>query len=175
MSKPGNLFGALALAVALVLTVAPKSSAHCQVPCGIYGDQMRFEIMAEHIVTIDKSMKQITELSTKPGENANQLVRWVNNKDEHADKISEIVSYYFLAQRIKEPGSDADVSEIKSSPARLNFPHRITVSAMKCKQTTDPGNVGKLRAALEEFADSYLSAEDKEHLDEHHAWGGDSK
>ncbi|MCH9031279.1 MAG: superoxide dismutase [candidate division Zixibacteria bacterium] len=175
MRKTRNVIGALALATVLVITIAPKTFAHCQVPCGIYGDQMRFEIMVEHIATIEKSMNQIIELSSKPGKNANQLVRWVNNKDEHADKISEIVSYYFLAQRIKEPGSDADVSEIKNYQARLNFLHRLTVSAMKCKQTTDLGNVGKLRAALEEFADSYLSAEDRAHLDEHHGWGGDGK
>lgn len=175
MKKTRNVIGALALATVLVITIAPKTFAHCQVPCGIYGDQTRFEIMAEHIVTIEKSMNQIIELSSKPGKNANQLVRWVNNKDEHADKISEIVSYYFLAQRIKEPGSDADDSEINNYLARLKYLHRITVSAMKCKQTTDLGNVTKLRAALEEFAVSYLSADDKEHLEKHHGWGVESK
>ena len=175
MSKNRNLFGALALAIALTITIAPKTFAHCQVPCGIYGDQSRFEIMAEHIVTIEKSMKQIIELSAKPEGNMNQLVRWVNNKDEHADKISEIVSYYFLAQRIKEPGSEEDVSKIRKYLAQLKFLHRLTVSAMKCKQTTDLENVVKLRTALKEFAASYLNAEDKAHLEEHHGWATDSK
>ena len=175
MNRTRFVIGALALATALVTTIAPKTFAHCQVPCGIYGDQLRFEIMAEHITTIEKSMNQIIELSSKPGKNSNQLVRWVNNKDEHADKISDIVSYYFLAQRIKEPGSDSDVSVTREYLARLKYLHRMTVSAMKCKQNTDLENVTKLREALKEFAVSYLSSEDKEHLEKHHGWGADGK
>ena len=175
MSKTKNLIGGLALVTALVMTIAPKTFSHCQVPCGIYGDQTRFETLVEHIVTIEKSMNQIIELSSKPGENASQLVRWVNNKDKHADKISEIVSYYFLAQRIKEPESDADVTEIRTYLARLKYLHRMTVAAMNCKQTTDLDNATRLRAALKEFANSYLSAEDMERLEKHHGWGADGK
>ncbi len=37
--------------------------SHCQIPCGIYGDPARFDMLAEHITTIEKSMKQITDLS----------------------------------------------------------------------------------------------------------------
>ena len=37
-------------------------SAHCEIPCGIYGDKMRIHMLKEHITTIEKSMKQIAEL-----------------------------------------------------------------------------------------------------------------
>ena len=30
--------------------------SHCEVPCGIYGDPMRLDVMAEHVTTIEKSM-----------------------------------------------------------------------------------------------------------------------
>ncbi len=74
---------------------------HCQVPCGIYGDSIRIELIYEHIETIDKSMRMIDEISNQEKPNYNQLVRWVVNKEEHAEKIQEIVSQYFLNQRIK--------------------------------------------------------------------------
>ena len=58
--------------------------AHCQIPCGIYNHQLRFNIIAKEITTIEKSMKQIINLSKQNPVNYNQLVRWINNKDEHA-------------------------------------------------------------------------------------------
>ena len=53
--------------------------------------------MKEHVVTIEKS---INELNKNP--NDNQKVRWILNKENHANELSEIVTYYFMAQRIKE-------------------------------------------------------------------------
>ena len=78
----------LAVLVSMVV-LASLAWPHCQVPCGIYNDQMRFDMIGEHIATIEKSIKQITELSAEPKPNMNQIVRWVNNKDEHADEIAE--------------------------------------------------------------------------------------
>ena len=53
----------------LVLTVALASivHSHCQIPCGIYNGPARFDMIAENITTIEKSMRQITELSQKDG------------------------------------------------------------------------------------------------------------
>ena len=51
--------------------------AHCQVPCGIYGDQLRFEQLLEDTKTISKAQGQINELAAdaKSGQDSNQLVR----------------------------------------------------------------------------------------------------
>ena len=67
---------------ALILSVLLASVvySHCQIPCGIYGDASRFDMLDEHIRTIEKSMKQISELSQKENPNFNQVVRWTNNK-----------------------------------------------------------------------------------------------
>jgi nickel superoxide dismutase len=88
----------------LLLVFASMVYSHCQIPCGIYGDQARFDMLAEHITTIEKSMQQITELSQKDKRNFNQIVRWIQNKEKHADELSHIVTYYFMAQRIKPAG-----------------------------------------------------------------------
>ena len=37
--------------------------SHCQIPCGIYDDRARFDAIAENAATIEKSMKQMTDLS----------------------------------------------------------------------------------------------------------------
>ena len=130
--------------------------SHCQIPCGIYGDEGRFKEMAEHITTIEKSMKQIEALSAEQKPNMNQVVRWVNNKDQHADKLSEIVTYYFMAQRVKLPAED-DAKAQRDYVKKLTLLHRMLVYSMKAKQTTDLNNVEKLESSLKEFHDVYFA------------------
>lgn len=128
--------------------------SHCQVPCGIYGDDTRFTMIAEHITTIEKSMKQIEEIMAQDPPNANQVVRWVNNKEKHADEISHIVTYYFMAQRIKiPPAGDAKANGVYVK--KLTLLHQMLVYSMKAKQTTDLSNVQQLRHLLEDFKAVY--------------------
>lgn len=141
--------------LASVIVFASLAWSHCQIPCGIYNDQMRFDMISEHIATVEKSMKQITELSAEPKPNMNQIVRWVSNKDEHADEIAEIVSHYFLAQRVALP----DKTDSKASAQyvqKLTLLHEMLVYSMKAKQTTDLANVEKLRSALDGFHHAYF-------------------
>jgi nickel superoxide dismutase len=140
--------------LALVLAAA-VASAHCQIPCGIYDDETRVRLIEEHITTIEKSMKQITSLGSS---NSNQLVRWVINKEEHAQKIQDIVTAYFMAQRIK-PAAGADDPGHASYFKRLTLLHAIQVEAMKAKQTTDLKHVEKLRALTEKFRKEYFGEE----------------
>lgn len=144
----------LFLFVAL-LAYSNKSSAHCEVPCGIYGDSIRFALIDEHIETIEKSMKQIIELSSAEDVNYNQLVRWVNNKEEHAEKIQEIVSQYFLHQRVKIASPD-DSEAYNIYTKQLVLLHKLSVYAMKAKQTTDLQYVELLHEALDEFSGMYF-------------------
>jgi nickel superoxide dismutase len=137
-----------------ILTSAVYS--HCQIPCGIYDDGARFDAIAEHIKTVEKSMNQITEISATEKPDYNQLVRWVNNKDDHADKIAEIVSYYFMAQRVK-PADKSDAKSYGEYVNKITLLHEMLVYSMKCKQTTDLANVGKLRMLLAEFKTAYMA------------------
>jgi nickel superoxide dismutase len=156
-----------AIASALVLAGAGVATAHCEIPCGIYGDMMRIALLQEDITTVEKSMKQVLELSKDPSANANQLVRWVNNKEEHCDKVQRIVTQYFMTQRIK-PVSSSDAEAHKAYLAKLAALHGMLIHAMKAKQTTDPSHIESLRGLIDEFAELYFSKEDLEHLREHH-------
>lgn len=143
-------------AIALVLLVFSSVSVfgHCEIPCGIYGDEERFKAIAEDLKTIEKSMIQIQYLSSDPNNHMNQLVRWVNNKEKHADHIRDTVAQYFLAQRIKVPAAgDAAAEEVYSQ--KLSLLHKMVVSAMKCKQTVDTENVKNLHKYLDQFQKLY--------------------
>ena len=76
------------LIMVLLAAVMPlQLSAHCEIPCGIYDDQLRIEMIKEDIGTVEKSIRQIKALSQEETANYNQIVRWVTNKEAHANKI----------------------------------------------------------------------------------------
>ncbi len=129
--------------------------SHCQVPCGIYDDEARFNMIAEHITTVEKSMKLIESLSAQKKPNMNQVVRWVNNKEKHADEISHIVTYYFMAQRVKLPAK-GNTKAFNKYVKKLTLLHEMLIYAMKTKQTTDLENVDKLRSLSDEFHKVYF-------------------
>ena len=89
-----------ALAIMGAGSVMPQSApAHCQIPCGIYDDYARVLSMLEDAATVEKSVKLIAELSGKPDiQSQQQLVRWVMNKEKHAQNIITTISDYFLTQ-----------------------------------------------------------------------------
>lgn len=138
--------------------VSPVVFSHCEIPCGIYGDTLRLDTMAEDIATLEKSMNEINRLSAAGEKNYNQLVRWVMNKEHHADAFSEICTQYFLKQRIKPAGRD-EGKTYDEYIHKLTLLHQMMVTSMKCKQTTDLDNITKLRALLAEFRVAYLGEE----------------
>lgn len=128
---------------------------HCEIPCGIYNDQMRIHLIEEHITTVEKSIKKITELSKSKVRDRNQLVRWILNKDAHADKIQNIVTQYFMTQRIKF-ASPEDAKLRAKYVKEITLLHQILIYAMKTKQSLDLSNIKKLRQLIAEFELSYI-------------------
>jgi nickel superoxide dismutase len=131
-----------------IFILSVQAYAHCEIPCGIYDDEMRIKIINEHIVTVEKSMKQIIELEKDEHHNSNQLVRWIMNKEHHADEIQEIVSQYFMTQRIK--------LDMENYEKQLGLLHQMLIYSMKCKQTTDLNNVNKLKRIIDDFEALYF-------------------
>jgi len=138
-----------------ILFIYQNSYAHCEIPCGIYEDSLRISLINEHITTIEKSMNMINELSKQTNPNYNQLVRWVANKEEHANKIQEIVSQYFLHQRVIITDS-SDKEKYKKYIKQLTSLHAIAVFSMKAKQSTDLSVVENLKKSVGEFVLVYF-------------------
>ena len=138
----------VATGVFLMFIMAGNVGAHCEIPCGIYDDQVRANLIYEHTVTIEKSMKNIAALSKEAPADYNQLVRWVSNKEEHATKTQHIISQYFMTQRIRP--------DAEKYPDKLSVLHKMLLAAMKCKQSIDVANVQTLRSLLKEFEILYF-------------------
>lgn len=131
---------------------AQSVMAHCEVPCGIYADQRRFEEMLEDTTTIAKAITNIGELAGKDdAQSANQLVRWVTTKEAHATNTQHVIAQYFMTQRIK-PDSEGYAKKLAAA-------HAVMVAAMKTKQNADPATAEALRSAI---FDLYRAYEGKE-------------
>lgn len=148
--------------VVLTLLLAPRAFAHCEVPCGIYDDEMRADLLAEHVTTIEKSMQMIVELSAAQPPNYNQIVRWVTNKDDHADHLQEVVCQYFMTQRVK-PASPDKPEDYRKYVEQVTLLHKMLVAAMKAKQTTDLAYVAELRGLIGDFRLAYFGKEEGAH------------
>jgi nickel superoxide dismutase len=140
--------------VACILSVtASFASAHCEVPCGIYDDEMRINMIGEHINTIEKAMSQVTALQGNAPVDYNQVTRWIMTKETHANELQKIVTQYFMTQRI--PPGDKDYMK------KMSLLHKMLVAAMKCKQTTDLAYTKELSSLLKEFHHVYFGGGDE--------------
>lgn len=132
-----------------------ETQAHCQVPCGIYDHHARIHSMYEDAATIEKAVTQIQELSSKTDAlSRNQLVRWVNTKEQHADAIQRTIADYFLTQVVK-PAEPGDAKAFETYLKSLADHHAVLVAAMKVKQSVDPTAVDALKQALEKLETHY--------------------
>ena len=142
------------------------ASAHCQVPCGIFDDPAFVAEINQHVATIRKAMVQIEELSSlnsNTGLAFNQMTRWVNNKESHAEKIITAVSEYSLCQRVKPFGAAGTPFSSQSDYVdALLAHHAVMQAAMKAKQNVDVSFARDLEHAVEDFSKMYLPAEDPE-------------
>lgn len=127
---------------------APIAYSHCQVPCGIYDDHARVKTMLEDAATARKAIDLMAELSGKDDpQSNNQLIRWVVNKETHAQNIISTISDYFLTQRVKSTQKDYD--------ERLQKHHAVIVAAMKVKQNADMKYVDQLEADIKALLPYY--------------------
>merc|ERR1719382_544681 len=102
-------------------------------------------------MTIRKAVAQMQDLHKSGSlQDLQQLVRWINTKEEHATKIMTTIAEYFLAQKVKkEQLSEHDYLEV------LALHHAVMVAAMKTKQSSEMGNVDALDKAIEALRPVY--------------------
>ena len=129
---------------------------HCQVPCGIFDDPAMVAEVKEAVATIKKACTKYCELhASESGPSAvemNQMIRWINTKEEHAKKIITIVAEYCLCQRVKKEVFEKDCDYVEALKAH----HEVMQCAMKAKQNIDEGTVAKLELAVDNFSKMYI-------------------
>jgi len=149
----------------VLILVHTTAHAHCEIPCGIYDDELRIELIKEHIGTIEKSIMMIGELNKVDDKDYNQIVRWVMNKEDHANKIQEIVYQYFLNQRIK-PVDESDQAALNKYHHELTLLHHMLVYSMKSKQSLSTDNTDMLKSLVDDFSQSYFGKDKM--MEKHH-------
>ena len=148
-----SVIGLMSLSVVVVWTTAPNSAeAHCQVPCGIYDDAARIARLREDTATIAKAIDNIQKLGgAHAAQDANQLIRWVATKEDHASHIIEVMAEYFLAQRVKPASGDGHAAYLE----KLEKHHAVIVAAMKAKQNANMAYADALETAIAGIAGYY--------------------
>jgi nickel superoxide dismutase len=130
------------------------ADAHCQVPCGIYDDHARIARLKEDTTTIAKAIDQINALAGQhEAKSLNQATRWIVTKEAHASHIIEVVSQYFLTQKVKPVAADAEGYEAYLK--KLADHHAVMVAAMKTKQDANAATVTALNQAIDALAGHY--------------------
>lgn len=142
------------LAILFALSTG-QLSAHCQIPCGIYHDQMVVNGLKEDVETLTKSVNAIHTNAKVTAQDQNQLIRWVMNKEKHADKLANTLVEYFLKQRIT-----LDAEKLQDKVVSV---HKMLVLSMKVKQSVDLGTVAELKKELNTF----ITLMDLDHPENH--------
>lgn len=117
------------IALTFFTFVAGLLQAHCQMPCGIYHDDMVFDQVDQYIETMVKSIAKLKDNKASNPQEKNEFVRWVVTKDHQSDDVSQLILTYFLQQKIK-PGEPDTAKKIESA-------HKLLFYAVAIKQTVD--------------------------------------
>jgi small subunit ribosomal protein S27Ae len=127
---------------------------HCQVPCGIFNDPAMVEEIKQAAATIRKAITASTDLHATMASDLtalNQMIRWVNTKEEHAAKIISTVGEYCLCQRVKKDVFKSDEDYVQALKAH----HAVMQAAMKAKQSMDTAACDALDHAIDDMSKMY--------------------
>jgi nickel superoxide dismutase len=102
--------------------------AHCQMPCGIYHDDMVFDQVDQYVETMYKGMSILNSSKFHGVHDWNEVIRWVMLKEKESDSVTNLLTTYFLQQKIK-PG-ETDTAK------RLVSCHKLLFLLVGIKQNT---------------------------------------
>ena len=118
-------------------------------------DRLKIRQMFDCTTGIEKSIKEIQQLSQAEKPNVNQMVFWTQEKENYADALKRKVSTYFLGRRIK-PLKKQSCNDHSANNKILNILHEILLYSDKAKQSNELRNVEKLKSLLSDFSEQYL-------------------
>lgn len=123
--------------------------AHCQMPCGIYHDEMVFNQIDQYIETMYKGLTELKNNKFSTPVERNNFFRWVMLKETASNEMANLLTEYFLQQKIK-PG-EPDTAK------RLISVHKMLFELTAIKQNVD-------LKMIEDFADEWESFKQMFHV-----------
>ena len=127
---------------AMLICQGPLSS-HCQMPCGIYHDDMVYDQIDQYVETMYKCMSVMNHSKFGDAKERNEYIRWVIQKEKSSDEVAALLTQYFLQQKIKVGEADT----IK----RLSAVHNLLVDLVVIKQNVDLKFVEDFSTEWEKF------------------------
>jgi nickel superoxide dismutase len=112
-----------------IMSIDNNLTAHCQMPCGIYHDDMVFAQVNQFVETMHKGISVINQSKFVSISDRNEVIRWVMQKDKDSDKMAELILTYFLQQKIK-PGEPDTVKKLVAA-------HHLLFLLVAIKQNAD--------------------------------------
>ena len=124
-------------------SVFQQGSSHCQMPCGIYHDDMVFDQIDQYVETMYKGISVINDSKFSTTKDRNETIRWVIQKEKASDEAAELITAYFLQQKIK-PGEPDTVK-------RLTSAHLLLFQIVAIKQNVDLAMVKEFATEWDKF------------------------
>ncbi|MCB1112098.1 MAG: hypothetical protein H7A37_09090 [Chlamydiales bacterium] len=125
------------------LTTPIQLLAHCQMPCGIYHDDMVYDQVDQYVETMYKAMAELNSINLDTVKNQNTFVRWVFQKEKQSDEISKLILEYFLQQKIKPDEPD--------TAKKLELAHKMLFLIVGIKQNTDVAIIHQFMEVWDQF------------------------
>lgn len=117
--------------------------AHCQMPCGIYHDDMVFDQIDQYVETMVKAVTVLEDNKFSTLSERNEAIRWVMEKESESNNVAELITCFFLQQKIK-PGESDTAKRVLSA-------HKLLFFLVKIKQTVDISVVSDFYEEWEKF------------------------
>ncbi len=118
-------------------------SAHCQMPCGIYHDEMVYDQIDQYAETMYKGITVMNGNKLDSVHDFNDLTRWILEKEKESNTTAELISSYFLQQKIK-PDEPETVK-------RLVAAHKLLFLIVAIKQNNEVKFVEQFAKQWDEF------------------------
>ncbi len=138
-----------ALALALI-TPFVHVEAHCQMPCGIYHDDMVYDRIDQYVETMVKAVSMLNKNDFSSPFESNRFVRWVIEKENASDEAASIILKFFLQQKIKPDEPD--------TAKRLESAHKLLFLLVAIKQNSDV-------SIVDEFSDEWDAFKNMFHVE----------
>lgn len=117
--------------------------SHCQMPCGIYHDEMVFDQIDQYVETMVKGMSILHENKFNTVQTHNEFIRWVILKETSSNEIASLLTTYFLQQKIKPDESE--------TAKRVLSAHKLLFYLVQIKQASDLAIVNDFYEEWEKF------------------------
>ncbi len=133
-----------ALLTAVLLGSNPSTlTAHCQMPCGIYHDAMIYDLIDQYAETMAKAVTVMNQSKFETVREKNEFVRWVMEKEKESNDTSQLITSFFLQQKIKS--GEADTQK------RTESAHKLLCLIVAIKQNADIKIVESFTEEWEKF------------------------